>query len=357
MISRCKNLFRSLAWPPYSRLFLEDDGENWVLRWEILALESIAASLGVRTVRAPASGVRNQSVFYSTKYILADPEPFLQNGRRVGLSYFHGYPDTGGDIARTCYENLRKHHHRIRRIQASHVYMRDLILETGIDPAKVHLIPIGNNPDFFRPQTAQSKGEAREKYDIPRQAVVLGSFQKDGKGFGDGMDPKPIKGPDVFLETAALMKHTVPELFVFLSGPARGYVKKGLEELGIPYRHVYLEDYPAIGELFQCLDLYLVSSREEGGPKAILESMASGVPIVSTRVGQAVDLIRHGENGFLADVEDAEALAHWGLEVLSDSALRKKCVAAGLITAAGNSYQAQVPLWRDFFDGFVEMKP
>ena len=49
-----------------------------------------------------------------------------------------------------------------------------------------------------------------------------------------------------------------------------------------------------------------VSARasDEGGPRAALEAMATGVPLVSTRVGQAADLVRHGENGWLADVDD-----------------------------------------------------
>ena len=61
--------------------------------------------------------------------------------------------------------------------------------------------------------------------------------------------------------------------------------------------------------LYSALDAYVVPSRQEGGPKSVLEAMASGVPIVSTRVGQATELIRDGENGRLVEVEDAEALA------------------------------------------------
>jgi len=45
--------------------------------------------------------------------------------------------------------------------------------------------------------------------------------------------------------------------------------------------------------MLQALDLYIVASREEGEPKAILESMASGVPLVTTEVGQAMDFVEH----------------------------------------------------------------
>ena len=142
-------------------------------------------------------------------------------------------------------------------------------------------------------------------------------------------------------------------MFVLLSGPARGFVKKGLEELKIPYKHIFFKNYPDINELYQCLDLYIVSSREEGGPKAVLESMVTGVPLVTTRVGQAMDLVQHGVNALMTDVENNEELAFWAKKVLEDSGLKKKIISNGLETANKNTYSSQLPLWKDFFDGFV----
>src|SRR4029453_13118773 len=86
------------------------------------------------------------------------------------------------------------------------------------------------------------------------------------------------------------------------------------ERLGIPYRHVLLRSREELARAFHALDLYVVASRQEGGPKAVLEAMATGVPIVSTRVGQAADLIEHGVNGWLAEVEDSMSLAELAAE-------------------------------------------
>jgi len=234
--------------------------------------------------------------------------------------------------------------------------MRDLILEAGMDPHKVFLIPIGINPNFFKIQTEQSKEKERKRWGIPQSAVVVGSFQKDGNGWGEGLEPKLIKGPDVFLDAISILKQSVPELFVLLTGPARGYVKKELEEQKIPYKHIYLEHYPEIGGLYQCLDLYIVASREEGGPKAILECMASGVPLVTTRVGQALDLVKHGENGLMVEVEDAKGLAGEAYNILSDNEIMKKIVRNAKLTAQNNTYLSQIPLWNEFFKGFVHFK-
>jgi glycosyltransferase involved in cell wall biosynthesis len=100
--------------------------------------------------------------------------------------------------------------------------------------------------------------------------------------------------------------------------------------------------------------LYIVASREEGGPKAVFESMASGIPLVTTRVGQAMDMVIHKENALMVESEDSEGLAFWGGNVLSDTQLRDKIVKKGLITAGKNTYQAHVPLWKEFFEGFVQ---
>ena len=169
------------------------------------------------------------------------------------------------------------------------------------------------------------------------------------------MEPKLIKGPDVFGETMKRLKKDIPELVVMLSGPARGYIKKGLEEADIPYLHIYLQSYPEIAQLFQALDLYVVASRQEGGPKAILESMASGVPLVTTRVGQALDLVKHGENAWMTDVEDVDALASYALQVYrSEADALQPVLKAGRLTAEANSYESQIPLWAEFMKGFVE---
>jgi glycosyltransferase involved in cell wall biosynthesis len=130
-------------------------------------------------------------------------------------------------------------------------------------------------------------------------------------------------------------------------------VKRGLDALGVPYRHLYLSRQAEVAPLYHALDLYLIASRQEGGPKALLEAMASGVPVVTTRVGQAMDLVRHGENGWLVEIEDAEGLAYWAERALADRTATQAVVRAARQTAEANAYTAQTPLWERFMRGFV----
>ena len=58
---------------------------------------------------------------------------------------------------------------------------------------------------------------------------------------------------------AERLSETLPELHLLLTGPARGYVRSGLERLGIPYRHLLLPDVDAVAEMYPAIDVCLVA--------------------------------------------------------------------------------------------------
>lgn len=344
----------SANWKPYSHLIIAGDTAGWVLDWEMRELSTIATRLGIQTTSQKwQHSTTPQSIFFASQYFLNE-NTWLSLPHRIGFAYFHGLPNTGDTGFDKVYSQLVQHHNRINRIQVSHTEMQKAVLQSGIDPEKVFLIPIGVNLDFFHYQNTQLRHLLRKRLEIPDDAFVVGSFQKDGVGWGDGMEPKLIKGPDIFVETLALARKSIPNLFVLLTGPARGYVKEGLKRIGIPFRHLYLKNYPEVGELFSTLDLYLVSARQEGGPKAILEAMASGVPLVTTRVGQAMDLVRHGQNGWITEVGAVNELEKWVTYVYEHQGAIQTVLENGRKTAEANTYTSQTHLWKKFLKGFVE---
>lgn len=353
-----KNLIKAASWnwKPYSRLILYGDSVGWSLDWDMRELARISRRLGVRLARPIwKHAATPQSFFFASQFFLEDDAWVRFLPGRIAFSYFHGVPNTGDVLMDRVYNGLRAHHEHITRVQVTHSEMRDVTLSTGIDPSKVFTIPIGINLDYFPRQTPEAKKHNREKLGIPQSAFVVGSFQKDGVGWGDGREPKLIKGPDIFLDTIRRLKPDIPDLYVLLTGPARGYVKHGLEEMGVPYKHTYYKHYPEVAKMFAALDLYIVASRQEGGPKAVLESMASGVPLVTTRVGQAMDIVKHGVNAWMTDVENAEALAAFALLVhRADRDSLNAVLNAGRATAEANSYDSQTEMWASFMNGFVE---
>lgn len=343
---------RAMIWPAWSRLFIASDGADWSLAHDARELGRIARRLGFRVMSTEhALGVRRQAVMHTSQFVLLRPAAFREN--RIGFSYFHGRTRHGFAAGLdVCYAALRAQHEGIWRVHVSNRAMRDFVLESGIDPAKIHLIPIGVDTSLFRHAGSSEREAARRRFGVPENAVTIGSFQKDGVGWGEGLEPKLIKGPDVFLALVQRLRALTPALFVVLSGPARGYVRRGLERLAVPYAHHYVRSIEQVAGLYHCLDLYAVTSREEGGPKAVLEAMASGVPLVTTRVGQAMDLVRHGENAWMVDVDDIDGLVHWCSVALRDSESRD-VLGKARRTAEANAYSAQDRLWSQFFEGFV----
>jgi glycosyltransferase involved in cell wall biosynthesis len=191
------------------------------------------------------------------------------------------------------------------------------LLEWGVPREKLVRIPIGVDTKTFAPPTSEQRKVARLRFGIPDDVIVVGSFQKDGEGWDDGMEPKLIKGPDIFVESMMAMKSEGIPVFVFLTGPARGYVKKGLERAGIPFVHTFARHHVDLVHCYHSLDLYLVSSREEGGPMGLMEGMASGVPVITTPVGMGPDLIIDGVNGGLISGFSGAELGYKAAQLIS----------------------------------------
>lgn len=346
---------RTRDWAPHSRLFVEQEAAEWVLSYEARQLERTAKELGILLgPPAWAKGVSEQSIFHLSQFTLLLHD-FEKRENQLGFAYFHGRPGTPGmPEFDACFDAMRRRHGEIDRVQVTNREMEEFVLETGMAPEKVHRIPIGIDVETFPLRSPAGVASARSLFELPESAFVVGSFQKDGVGWGEGLEPKLIKGPDVLLAVAERLKDRIPEVVFLLTGPSRGFVKAGLERLGIPYRHVLLRDVDAVARAYEAIDVCIVASRDEGGPRAVLEAMATGVPLVTTRVGQAADLVRHRENGWIVDSEDVEGLVLWTVHVAESDEL-ERVLAAGRETAEANSYPALRPRWRALLNGFVAM--
>lgn len=209
------------------------------------------------------------------------------------------------------------------------------------------MIPIPVDTSCFHPQSVSQRNTVRNNIGASSNSFVIGSFQKDGIGWQKGMSPKLVKGPDIFLSTLSHLKsRTIRPLFVLLTGPSRGYIKEGLRSLGIPFYHTYLNSSSELPSFYSALDVYCVTSRDEGGPKAILESMACGIPIVSTKVGQAPDIIEHGVNGILCPPIPSIISSELFNIQSSNNALM---ISNGLNTSASFDYTNNQLLWDSLF--------
>jgi glycosyltransferase involved in cell wall biosynthesis len=190
-----------------------------------------------------------------------------------------------------------------------------LLQKAGVPAEKIVVIPESIDLNIFKNYSLEEKNKIKQKLTLPQDKVIIGSFQKDGSGWGEGLKPKLEKGPDIFCDVVEKIAAEMP-IHILLTGPARGYVKHRLDRAGIPYTHHFLQNFREIVEYYNALDLYLVTSRQEGGPKAILESMACGIPFVTTEVGMAPDIVKDRVNGRIVEVEDTLALTDAAIQII-----------------------------------------
>ena len=158
----------------------------------------------------------------------------------------------------------------------------DFISKMTAKPIEVR--PFWANPDMWHPKS--NVAQLRKKYSLPTGSYLVGSFQRDTEGH-DLASPKLEKGPDIFCNIVEKMARQGLDLHVVLAGWRRQYVINRLEIAGIKYSYFELPPFEILNDLYNCLDLYLVSSRTEGGPQAIVECALTKTPIISTRVGVA----------------------------------------------------------------------
>lgn len=319
------------------KIFYIAENAPWVIKEEGLNIaRELSNNHGIKFINSITHhGIFNSIIHYGSI------NTFITNKNKVKLpsktnklvlTWFHFTDDD------KIIKLIRIFQDKIKIFHTASLFTKNEFIKNGIDENKISIIPLGINTDKFYKFKDDVVIKTKKEFDIPQDSIVIGSFQKDGNGWGEGNSPKLIKGPDIFCDVVEGLSKKY-KIFILLTGPARGYIKNRLKEKGIPYFHNYLKSIDNLPLYYNLLDLYIVASRVEGGPKSILESMACGVPIVSTRVGMAIDVIKNNDNGILVDVENVKGLIESSDLVLRNSNLRQKLILNGFNTVKKYDYK------------------
>jgi teichuronic acid biosynthesis glycosyltransferase TuaC len=124
-----------------------------------------------------------------------------------------------------------------------------------------------------------------------------------------------VKGIDVLLRAwAGLSGRSGPaerRLVLIGEGPERARLEALADELGVRAQVSFLGVLPqqAVADRVAAADVLCLPSHSEGSPNVVVEALASGVPVVATRVGGVPELVRDGVNGLLVPPADAAQLA------------------------------------------------
>jgi len=153
---------------------------------------------------------------------------------------------------------------------------------------RIFNIPFWVNNEIWK--VLHNKKEIRNKFNFKEEDFLIGSFQRDTEG-QDLKSPKLIKGPDVFVNLVSELYLKNKNIKVVLAGKRRQYVISELQKRKIPFVYFEMVSQQTINELYNILDIYLVTSRIEGGPQAVVECAITKTPILSTDVGIASEIL------------------------------------------------------------------
>jgi len=230
---------------------------------------------------------------------------------------------------------------------------------------KLILKPVVKNADAVIALTEQMKGKIEEYYKrdafvIPN-GINLGEFDNLSKEnlrieLRIGQDEKviiyigrlyPVKGVEYLIKAMNLIKNKEPNTKLILIGDGsekeklREMVKKlNLDDCVIFLPQVSNQNIP---KYTVASDVFVLPSLSEGFPLTILEAMASGLPIVTTRICGLPEIIKEGENGFLVEPANPEQLAEKILFILENDESRAKI-------SANNKESVKQYSWENIID-------
>ncbi|MDD4024486.1 MAG: glycosyltransferase family 4 protein [Kiritimatiellae bacterium] len=203
-------------------------------------------------------------------------------------------------------------------------------LHYATPPEKIRVIHRGLDTSLFDPSRLDKEfmAEFRRQYDLDNRFVVLAVGRVT-----------QLKGYDVLLRSTALTRARVPNIKTVIVGgvdPARSAYGKDLRrlvrELELDAHVVFAGSQSRLAEIYACGDVLVSSNRDkpEAFGRSMAEALAMGCPVIATRFGGALDIIRDGVNGWLVEPGDVRQLAERltqvssaGFSGLREDALRR----------------------------------
>jgi glycosyltransferase involved in cell wall biosynthesis len=168
-------------------------------------------------------------------------------------------------------------------------------------------------------RTPATRKAARALLGLPDRAPVIGTVGR--------VDFQ--KAPEHLVEAASRLSHQ-DAVFVWVgSGPGLGEAQELVRACGLGDRFHFIGERADVSDLLPAFDLFVMSSRYEGLPCAIVEAMRCGLPVVATTVNSVPDLVAPGETGLLVPPARPAALARALDHLLDHPAVADRLAAAG----------------------------
>lgn len=189
--------------------------------------------------------------------------------------------------------------------------------EVKLPPNKLTTVTNGIDIASF----GKDRKKARERYNISPTDKVIGIVARLGKE----------KDHATLLQSFSNLHKTDPNILLLIvgDGEERDNLQMICHELEIAERVKFVGASSDIPNLLAAMDVFVLSSRAEGLPLAMLEAMAASLPVVVTRVGAIPEVIGNDNAGLLTIPGNASDIANKLRQVISNPDLAKKIATRG----------------------------
>jgi glycosyltransferase involved in cell wall biosynthesis len=203
---------------------------------------------------------------------------------------------------------------------------RDRALAMGIaGPDKVHVVYNGVAPEQWLVHRHTAAGRVSGAADQVSTAGRMANGALCVVSVGRLTQQKDIET----LLHAWRLVHGPHHLALVGDGPSRPSLEQMIERHGLTGRVDLLGARDDVPQILRRSDLFVLSSRWEGLPLAVIEAMMSGLPVIATAVGGIPEQVVEGETGLLVPPGDPDTLARAVSRLLNDAGLRERTGAAG----------------------------
>jgi len=184
-----------------------------------------------------------------------------------------------------------------------------------VDSEKIRIVPNGVDVEAFKPLENQT--ELKKKFGLGQGPCVL---------FVGNLIPR--KGLPLLVEAAKkIVKQQAETKFLIAGvGPLKNYLIKTIQDAKLTANFLFVGrvSEKLLPALYNCSDVFVLPSIQEGQGIVLLEAQASGKPVVGFDICGVREAVQNGETGLLVNVEESDALADSLIKLLEDRDLRRR---------------------------------
>jgi glycogen synthase len=229
------------------------------------------------------------------------------------------YPSVRGRVANYFMQRLSKLEEETAKNATIVITISNYSLEKiqkyyGIEQSKVRIVPNGVDIEKFKPMDTK---EVRQQFGLGNEPCVL---------FVGSLIPR--KGLPFLVEAAKKVVRTQADtkFLIVGDGPLRNQLYDSLKTANLSGNFKFLGNLKdnVLPAIYNCADVFVLPSIQEGQGIVLLEAQASGKPVVAFDIGGVKETLQNKETGLLVNQGDVDALADTLLKLLTDKTLREK---------------------------------